>query len=137
MTGPLDDETASALFDHGAETMRSVYNDRVPVLPEGFIPFNDVMMRTLFSQVWTRGELEMRDRRLLLLGVIATMGEVDTFKIQVRAALDNGELTPDQIRECLIMLAPYAGYPRAAGLLMPSEEVINEWQADQDAAGEE
>ena len=130
MAEPLDDETATQLFELGSEKMREVYHDRVPVLPEGMIPFNDVMQRTLFSQVWTRPELEMRDRRLLLMGVIATMGEADTFKIQVRAALDNGELTPDQVRETLITLAPYAGYPRAAGLLMPVEEVIAEWEAD-------
>ena len=131
MTDPLDDETAATLWELGAETMRAVYNDRVPVMPEGTIPFNDVMLRSLFAQVWTRGELEMRDRRLLLMGVIATMGEGATFKIQCRAALDNGELTPAQLRESLIMLAPYAGYPRAAGLLFPMEEAINEWEAEE------
>lgn len=131
MTGPLDDATASRLYGAGAEKMEEVYDGRVPVLPEGFMDFNDVMMRTLFAQVWTRANLEMRDRRLLLLGVIAAMGERDTFVIQCRAALDHGELDPDQLRECLIMLAPYAGYPRVAGLIMPLEETIAEWEADQ------
>lgn len=127
----LDDETARTLWEQGAETMRSVYNDRVPVIPEGHFPFSDVMLRTLFAQVWTRPALEMRDRRLLLLGVIAAMGERDTFKIQCRAALDNGELTADQLRETLIMLAPYAGYPRVAGLVVPVEEAIQEWEGDE------
>lgn len=136
MPEALDDETAAKLWELGADTMRAVYNERVPVMPEGSIPFNDVMLRSLFSQVWTRPGLEMRDRRLLLMGVIATMGEAATFKIQCRAALDNGELTPDQLREALIMLAPYAGYPRAAGLLFPVEEAINEWNEDAGEGGD-
>ncbi len=137
MESPEPTDESVDLWEVGAEKMREVYNGRVPVLPEGMIPFNDVMLRTLFSQVWTRPELDMRDRRLLLIGVIAGMGERDTFRIQCRAALDHGELTPDQLREVLIMLAPYAGYPRVAGLVLPVEEVIAEWQQDRaDAAGE-
>ncbi len=54
------------------------------------------------------------------------MGEKDTWRIQARAALKNGELTPEQLREVLITLAQYAGYPRAAGILLPTEEVIGE-----------
>lgn len=127
---PMDADAASALWEAGAEKMREVYDGRVPVMPEGSMPFNDVMLRTLFSQVWTRPQLEMRDRRLLLIGVIAAMGERDTFRIQCRAALDRDELTPEQLRETLIMLAPYAGYPRVAGLVLPVEEVIAEWEKD-------
>ena len=127
----MDDAAASALWEAGAEKMREVYDGRVPVMPEGSMPFNDVMLRTLFAQVWDRPQLEMRDRRLLLIGVIAAMGERNTFRIQCRAALDNGELTPEELRETLIMLAPSAGYPRVAGLVLPVEEVIGEWQREQ------
>ena len=60
------------------------------------------------------------------MGVIAALGEGDTFGIQVRSALKNEELTPTQCRELLIHLAPYAGYPRVAGLLGPVEKAIAE-----------
>ncbi|MEE8581158.1 MAG: carboxymuconolactone decarboxylase family protein, partial [Myxococcota bacterium] len=74
--------------------------------------------------VWTREELSMRDRRLILLGVIGALGEKDTFAIQVKAALKNEELTPVQLREVLIMLANYAGYPRAAKMIGVVEQQI-------------
>ncbi len=54
------------------------------------------------------------------------MGERDTFAIQVRSALKNEELTPDQVRELVIHLAQYAGYPRAAGLVTEVEKIIHE-----------
>jgi 4-carboxymuconolactone decarboxylase len=84
------------------------------------------MLEQLFAEVWTREVLSMRDRRLLLLGAIAALGERDTFQIQIRAALKNDELTPEQTREVLIFLVHYIGYPRAAGLLGTLEQAIQE-----------
>ena len=47
-----------------------------------------------------------------------------TFAIQAKAALKNGELTPEELRETLLMIAQYAGYPRAAALVGIVEEAI-------------
>jgi hypothetical protein len=63
------------------------------------------------------------------VGVIASNGQVETWKVQARAALKRSELTPDELRETLVMLAPYAGYPNIAGLVVPCEEVIGTWLA--------
>ncbi len=49
-----------------------------------------------------------------------------TFGIQAKAALKNGELTPAELRETLTMIAQYAGYPRAAGLVTVIEQKIAE-----------
>lgn len=112
--------------ERGAETMRKVYAGDVSAPPEGANAFADLMLEQLFAEVWTREALPVRDRRLLIMGVIACMGERDTWKIQVRSAIKNGELTPEQARETLVQLAQYAGYPRVAGLLGPTEQAIAE-----------
>ncbi|HMQ27400.1 MAG TPA: carboxymuconolactone decarboxylase family protein [Acidimicrobiales bacterium] len=117
-------------FERGRAMLRKVYAGDVVDLPEGSFPFNDVMLSTLFAEVWTRDVLDLRSRRLLLLGVIAANGHVDTWKIQARAALRNRELTADELRETLIMLAPYAGFPNVSSLVMATEEVIATWTAD-------
>ena len=116
----------SSRRDRGAEMLKKVYAGDVNVPPEGASAFADVMLEQLFAEVWTREALPIRDRRLLIMGVIACMGEKDTWKIQVTSAMKNGELTPEQVREALIMLAQYAGYPRAAGLIGPTEQAIQE-----------
>ncbi len=110
--------------ERGAEMMKQVYAGDVVVPPQGASAFADLMLEQLFAEVWTREALPVRDRRLLVMGVIAALGEPDTWKIQVRAALKNGELSVEQVREVLIHLAQYAGYPRAAGLLRATEEAI-------------
>ncbi len=123
-------EDRPSRYERGAAKLREVYAGDVVDLPEGTMPFNDVMIRSLWAEVWDRDVLDIRSRRLLILGVIAANGQVDTFKIQARAALRRRELTPDELRETLVMLAPYAGYPNVAGLIVPVEEVINTWVAD-------
>ena len=110
----------------GEAMLKKVYAGDVVVPPEGAIPFSDVMLEQLFAEVWTRGGLSIRDRRLLLMGGIAALGEKDTWKIQVRSALKNGELSEEQVHESLVMLAQYAGYPRMAGLLGATFEAIAE-----------
>ena len=110
----------------GFEKFNEVYGGTLPAPPEGAMAFFDLMLEQLFAEVWTRPGLSQRDRRLLIMGVIAAMGERDTFGIQVRAALRNEELTPEAVREVVIQLAPYAGYPRVAGLLGEVEKAIQE-----------
>jgi 4-carboxymuconolactone decarboxylase len=108
----------------GAEMLTKVYAGDVKPPPAGQSAFVDLMLEQVFAEVWTRPELSVRDRRLVLIGIIAALGENDTFQIQVRSALKNGELTPTQVREALIMIANYAGYPRAAGLIGGTEQTI-------------
>jgi len=108
----------------GAEVMANVYGGDVTVPPAGASDFVDLMLEQVFAEVWSREQLSMRDRRLLLLGAIAALGEKDVFAIQARAALKNGELDETQLREVLVMLAQYAGYPRVAGLVGVVEGAI-------------
>ena len=112
--------------ERGLAKFNEVYCGDLPAPPAGAMAFFDLMLEQLFGEVWTRPSLSLRDRRLLTMGVIAALGERDTFAIQVRSALKNGELSPEQLREIVIHLAPYAGYPRAAGLVTEVEKVIAE-----------
>jgi 4-carboxymuconolactone decarboxylase len=93
--------------------------------------FSDLMLSQLFAEVWTRDILSMRDRRLLLLGAIAALGESMTFGIQAKAAIKNGELTAEQLREVLVFIVHYVGYPRAAGLIGVVEKAIAAATADE------
>ena len=118
----------------GEETIKDVYAGDVITPPEGSMAFTDIMLKQIFAELWTRDTLSMRDKRILLLGIIAEKGDPSTFKIQAKASLKRGEMTPEELRELLLFIAPYAGYPRAAAMLMPIEEAINEVQAESESA---
>ena len=111
--------------ERGVAMMKKVYAGDVVTPPAGVMPFSDLMLEQLFAEVWSREDvLSIRDRRLVLMGIIAALGERDTFQIQTRAAVKNGELTPAQVREIVITVANYAGYPRAAGLVTAVEQTL-------------
>lgn len=114
----------------GEEKIKDVYAGDIVVPPEGYA-FSDVMLKQLFAEVWTRETLSMRDKRILLLGIIAEKGESMTYKIQLKAALKRGEINADEAREFLLFIAQYAGYPRAASMLGPTEEAIADFHKAQ------
>lgn len=77
-------------------------------------PFEVQTVDHLFGEVWADGELSVRDRRLVLIGLCAGLGLEDAASIQFDAALRMEELSPDDLRELVVLLAHYAGWPVAA-----------------------
>lgn len=126
-------------WERGAAALEDVYQGIVPVVPQGLMDFADIMTEDLFGAVWTRPDLDVRDRRLIIMGVIAAIGGQTTWEIQCKAGLTRGDFTPDQLREVLIQATPYVGYPRAAEFTGVTEGAINWWQQEQaaDATDEE
>jgi 4-carboxymuconolactone decarboxylase len=78
----------------------------------------------LFGEVWTRPELDNRDRRLMTIGVLAALGQSQLVEIQFQSALDREELTEDQVRETVVHLAHYVGWPLSTGINEVAEKVI-------------
>jgi len=78
----------------------------------------------LFGDIWQRPGLSDRDRRLLLIGLLAGTGQADVLGIQIPAAHANGELGDDALRELVIFLCHYAGWPQGARLNTIVEETI-------------
>lgn len=114
--------TTESRRERGMRTMAEVYAwGQVPDLPGEF--FN-VTAEHLFGDIWNREGLTVRDRRLLLLGVIAALGETSVLPVQLDAALARDELTPDQLREIAVFLSHYVGWPRGAAFNNLVEERI-------------
>ena len=82
------------------------------------------MIGHLFGEVWTGEALDVPTRRLLVMGVLAAQHEFDTLGIQFTNALRTGELNVQQIREVVIQLIPYVGYPSSGSLFRVSETAI-------------
>jgi 4-carboxymuconolactone decarboxylase len=116
----------------GLETMAAVYG--WPHVGDGPGDFFGYTVEHLFAEIWNRPGLSFRDRRLLLIGLLVGRGLHDVIDIQVEAALGNGELTPEELREIVILLTHYAGWPSGAKLNSQVESLIA--KADKAAKGE-
>src|SRR3954451_14736395 len=78
----------------------------------------------LFADIWNRPGLSDRDRRLLLIGMLAGQGAADVLGLQIPAAYAAGELDETALREIVVFLSHYAGWPQGARLHSIVEEAI-------------
>jgi 4-carboxymuconolactone decarboxylase len=109
---------------------RKVYGDDAIGWPRGESAMFDVMIEQLFAEIWTRPGLGIPMRRLITLGVLAAQAKYDVLELQFLRALRTGELDADQVREIVIQLIAYVGYPSSGALLRAGESAIAAFAAD-------
>ena len=105
----------------GLEMMGQVYGWEVKDGPGDFFGHT---VEHLFGDIWSRPGLSLRDRRLLLLGMLAAQGLDDVAEIQVRAALHNEELDAEALREVALFLTHYVGWPLGTKLAMTVDKIV-------------
>ena len=71
-----------------------------------------------------RGACRSASGRLVLLGLLVGSGQDDVVGLQLDSALSIGEMTEDELRELVVFLAHYAGWPRAAKFNQHVEELV-------------
>ena len=98
----------------GLEKMNEVYGWEMPDIQGD--PYFDLTVEHLFGTIWTRPGLSMRDKRLLTLAAVTAVGNSDLAEIQVNAALHNGEITAEELKEVSVFLTHYLGFPLGSKL---------------------
>jgi 3-oxoadipate enol-lactonase/4-carboxymuconolactone decarboxylase len=86
-------------------------------------PFQEFLTRYAWGEIWSRPELERRERSIATLAVLVTLGAEHELAMHVRAALRNG-LTSQEVIEVLMHTALYAGLPRANRAIAIAREVL-------------
>lgn len=105
----------------GLEKMAEVYGWEVA---DGDGDFFGYTVEHLFGEIWTRPGLTMKERRLLLIGLLVGANHHDVTPIQLGAALGNGELDAEALREVGVFLTHYAGWPAGSRFSMQVEKAI-------------
>jgi 4-carboxymuconolactone decarboxylase len=114
----------------GLETLGRVYAVDLGITGDKD-PYQQYTVDHLFADVWNRPGLDVRERRLLILGVIAHLGREDLAELQFYSALRFGELTREQVDEVVVHLLHYIGYPLGFALNQAAQRAIERWQAEQ------
>jgi 4-carboxymuconolactone decarboxylase len=98
----------------GRAVMDQVYGDGfTAAMPTPEDPLTVDVVRHLFGEIWSRPDLSIRDRRLLVIGATAAAGRADLLEVQIRGAFANGELTEQQVNEAALHLLYYVGVGNA------------------------
>lgn len=126
----MDERDRHAL---GMKTRRSVLGnahvDRAEANKTGFTEeFQDLISRYAWGEIWTRERFDHKTRRLLVLAMMVALGRWEEFVMHVRAALFEGELEPDDIKEVLMQAAIYCGVPAANTAFKEAAETVAEYE---------
>ena len=88
-------------------------------------PLQDLVTSFAWGQVWTREELPPRTRSLVNLAMLAALNRPHELRIHLRGAVNNG-CTNEEIREVLLQVAVYCGFPAAIDAFRAAREVLVE-----------
>ncbi|MGB6978198.1 MAG: carboxymuconolactone decarboxylase family protein, partial [Candidatus Acidiferrales bacterium] len=88
-------------------------------------PFQDLITRYAWGEIWSRPGLPRSTRSLLTLAMLVALNRGEEFRMHVRAALRNG-VTRDEIQETLLQCAIYCGVPAANSAFHAAAEVFAE-----------
>ncbi|MEV0613068.1 carboxymuconolactone decarboxylase family protein [Nonomuraea sp. NPDC050404] len=83
-----------------------------------------MMAERQFADIWARPALSVRDRRLLLIGLLVGQGLHEMTEVQLDVALRAGDMSETELREVVVFLAHYAGWARGAKLNDQVEDLI-------------
>ena len=89
----------------------------------------DRIIETIYGDIYQRPGLSLRDRQIATLSMLMAMGGKDRqVQVHMRAGLRVG-MTEDELRELVIQLAAYAGFPAAINAQAQLNEVLAEESA--------
>ena len=118
------------LFDRGLKIRREVLgaeyvDDSIQNADDFTMPLQELVTQFAWGEVWSRPGLDRRTRSLINIGMISALNRPHELKLHIRGAINNG-VTKDEIREVLLHVIPYCGFPAALDSFRVAREVLRE-----------
>ena len=82
--------------------------------PPGSYP--DLSNAILMGDIWQRPGLTMRERRLIVLTLLAAYGRTEPMLYHLRGALRSGDLDRESLDALVVQVAFYGGWPMSSTL---------------------
>ncbi len=107
----------SERYETGMKTRRKVLGgahvDNAEAAKVNFdAPFQDMITEGAWGTVWADDTIPPRERSMLTLALLAATGNFDEIPMHIRATLNTGA-SPEDVLQCFMHVAVYAGVPKA------------------------
>lgn len=117
-------------YERGMKTRRSVLGDahvdRANARKTGFDEdFQQFITENVWGDVWQREGLSHRDKSLLIIVMLASLGHTEELAMHIRASQNTGT-TLEDVREALMLVGVYAGIPAANTAFKIAKDVYEE-----------
>ena len=122
--------TGQELLELGMKTRREVlgdeYVDNTVTSTDGFDKdFQELLTTSAWGKVWGRDTISKRDRSLITITLLASLGHYDELALHLKATENTG-LSRDDIREAFLHLAIYGGIPAARNAFRVAKEALGD-----------
>jgi len=87
-------------------------------------PFQELITRYAWGEIWNRPGLPKKTRSLLTLGMLVALNRNEEFRLHVKAAVSIG-VSREEIQELLLQAAIYCGVPAANSAFHAAEEIFD------------
>ncbi len=74
--------------------------------------FQRFITQTAWGSIWARDQLTRRERSMLTIAMLASLGHLEELALHLKATVNTGTSMAD-VREVLMQVAVYAGIPAA------------------------
>ncbi|GLS23221.1 4-carboxymuconolactone decarboxylase [Labrys miyagiensis] len=102
------------------------YVDRAMTNADDFSrPFQDMLNEYCWGAAWTDEGLDLKQRSLLNLGMLAALNRMHEFGTHFRGAIRNG-LSETELRAALMQIAVYCGIPAGVEAFRVARSVRDE-----------
>ncbi len=85
--------------------------------------FDDLVTNFLVPDIWGRPNLDLKTRSLITIAASTALGRPSALRLHIEMGLSNGA-TKAEIKEAILHLAFYAGFPAAWDALVIADEVF-------------
>jgi 4-carboxymuconolactone decarboxylase len=118
-------------YDKGMATRRKVLGEAwVNRANATKTPFNEefqeLITRYAWNEIWNRPAIPHRTRRMIVIAQMVALGRWEEYQLHVRAALQSGDLSPDDVKEILLQSAIYCGVPAANHAFKEARAILEE-----------
>ena len=126
MEGDDEARVRDAIAAERTETGRRRYREvMVSDAPPPVTPYlARGVVDAVFGELWDRGVLSRRDRRLITLACVGAAAVDEPIQQHVYAALASGDISREEFQEIVLHFAYYSGWPRASALEMAYYKAI-------------
>jgi 4-carboxymuconolactone decarboxylase len=124
-------------FDTGTRTRRAVLGDaHVDRSVKNRTPFDaefiTLITESAWGSVWSRETISKRERSMITLAILASLGHHEEFVLHLKATRNTGASMED-IKDALLHVAIYAGVPAANTAFRIAKQVYAEMAQEADS----
>jgi 4-carboxymuconolactone decarboxylase len=94
--------------------------------------FQSLITRYAWGEIWSRPGLDVRSRRILVIGTLVALSQWEEVAMHVRAALSSGDLSANDVKEVVLQQAIYCGVPAANAAFRVVSEVVASLSAEEE-----